>query len=449
MKVPLLQQLLTFCLLITIGCNTIPDSINQSGSWLIQHKVKKNYKVDSVFVFNRAKGYVVDFYGIHTCTLTVKDSVFSETDSIYRRITCLGDTILVMPDSTYGGVEFQKADVISWDSLFSRVKTEIDVIGKIIAEYLNPDDLTAIQSCQSFKDLTDSHKTSMITTLNEIVKIDDLYSRYRIDIDIDIFFLGVIDNLHKDVNRMVERNIFLDTIGTVNPNLTFFQQEELKWFNWRIFTQYLDNDIIAVDYGKQFKKYPSAGRIYTMLFQQGPSQNKLSENEIIRFIVVRSTGMYQIAYQDEYGLQIPSDKKISNYPYMCDTSWTPSPFLWWPEVPFIPGKNISSLLDPGKATLKYTSFFTDDVDSLWYYDMKFYYPLFGTQLQNGKPAHIAGIVDITFSFYKSTIYMDTSLVKDQGYFTDWNTEIEIQAIDVDEDLYKYKEKYIMKSNDGT
>ncbi len=443
--------LLSAFIIPLIGCNTISDSVSKNNSSLIQNQVEKNYKIDTVFFLTGSRGHTVDFEGTLTSTLTENGSITSDTVPIYRRITCLGDTVLDLTDSIYGLMEFRMGDVTQWDSLFSKIKYRNGLVGVIIAEYLNPYDLQIIDSTDSsqFLLLSDSTKKSVITTLNNIVNIDDLYFNYREEIEIDVYFIPVRDSLYADILRLVGENIFLDTAGRLQSNLSSFQQEKLKWFNWRIFVRYLDSRFNAVDNKKLFNYYSTAGQVFGFLFQQGSTPADFSKNEVIRFISKRSDGLYQIAYQDEYGFSAPKDKKITGFPYVCDMGWTVAPLLWLPKTPFIETNSTPSLLNQGKATLKYTSFIIDTFsgykDTTWYYDLKLLYPLTGTVMKNDEPVRIAGTLNTTFGFFKSSI---KNRDMHRGYFTRWDTEIEILGIFKNESIIKYNETYALQSDEG-
>lgn len=212
--------------------------------------------------------------------------------------------------------------------------------------------------------------------------------------------------------------------------------------------RYMDYEGIAVDYGKIFMRYPSVGRVYAMLFQQGFSRNNLREKEVLRFISLKRTGVSQIAYKDQYGLNTPEKTNISSYPFMCDTTWTTTQLFWWPDVPFINGKDISSLLLPGKAVLNFTGYSKDTInsDSTWFYDLKLYYLLSGELLKNGKTNRIVGTITVTASFCKT--FGDERFSMYQGYFLGWNTEIDIQATDIAGNIYRYREQRNLISDDG-
>ena len=130
---------LAFCFFA--GCNSLPDNSVKATITFSQKQVEKTFKVDSLFLFNKERGYVVDFYGIHTSSLCSLSGdgyvvVASQEDSIFKRITCVGDTILKINDSSYGLAQFRKEDVIGWDSLFSYTKDTSNLIGTFIAESL-------------------------------------------------------------------------------------------------------------------------------------------------------------------------------------------------------------------------------------------------------------------------------------------------------------------------
>lgn len=452
MKKRYIQLLFSFtvpALCFFTGCNSLPDNSVKPTITFNQKQVEKTFKVDSLFIFNKERGYVVDFSGIHTsslCSLSAEGYVVvdSQKDSIYRRITCVGDTILRINDSSYGLAQFRKDDVIGWDSLFSYTKDTSNLIGTFIAESLNATELSVIQSSQSLSQLTDVQKTSVINALNKIINNERFYAKYKAELELDIFFNNYLSSMYIEVRELVARSIFVDTLGTVKSSLSVYEKETVKWFNRRLFTYYLDNEAMALDHGKLFNRYSSAGRVYTMLFQQGPTVQSLSEDETIRFFIVRNSGMDQLAFQDKDGFQMASDNKLFDKPFMCDTSWTVSPLYRKPLILDSISNNVSSLFLPGKAVMRFTDFAVD-FDSTWSYEMKIFYPLAGTGVINGKPVRIAGTINMALGFYKTSIY-DTPI--DQGYFADWNTEIGIHAVGVDNSLFVYKEKFALISDDS-
>ena len=94
--------------------------------------------------------------------------------------------------------------------------------------------------------------------------------------------------------------------------------------------------------------------------------------------------------------------------------------------------------------MRYTDFAVD-FDTTWSYEMMLFYPLAGTGVINGKPIRITGTINMPLGFYKISMF-DSPI--DQSYFTDWNTEIGIHAVGVDNSLFVYKEKYALISDDS-
>lgn len=432
--------------MIIIGnrCNTISDNIVQTNSTFIPAIKGKFFRVDTLIIFNKREGNVVDFYGTRTCTVTVNGAVDPEAtgeDSIFIRITNLGETILVIGDSTYGRAKFQKEDVINWNKLVSYIKDTSRFTGEMIVQYLSSEELESIKVFDTSTQLSDSYKTSIITALNKIIDICDFYHIYKTRIDSELsFHPRILDSLYEDVNLMIKKSIMLSTDGAVKSNLTVNEREAIKWFNWAIFTQYLDHQLLVMGSIKVFHKYSSAGIVYCMLFQQGPSQNKLNENEILRYLEIKNSGMYQLAYKDQYGIFQVSDTKIADYIFTTSTYWTVTPLFWEPNIPFIPDKEIPNLVLPGSATIELTDY-SWFLDTMWY-DIKLYYPLNGSILQNGKPLRVAGTIVLTIGFYKF------NFGGDHGTFTHWNSEINIQATSANGDIFKYIEKRFMKSDNG-
>ncbi len=445
MKTNPVQECFLFSVfLLFISCNSIPDAVNYKNVALDQSQVGKNYKVDSVTVFNLEKDYRVDFYGIRVCTTDVKGTVKLTSDSLYCRITCLGDTVLETPDSTYGLAEFRTTDVMNWDSLYSRIKVQKEIIGEILADFLDPGTVAIIDSAQKFSLLPSSVKKSVLNSLNAILSTFDFYHTYKEKIENDVFFMPVLEKMYADVRDLVELNIFTDTLGTVKKNLTPFEKEKVKWFNWRLLARYIDNDANAADFGKLFTKFSVAGRLFALLFEEGSSPDELSD-DIIRFISERNTGLYQVAYSDESGLYISKDNKILDYIFMCDMDWGVPYFLWQPRVSFIDAEYMSALINPGRATVKYTGFSVAG-DSTWNYDLQMYYPVIGAAKKGGEALRIMGTITSTFRFFKSSNYL---LKKNQAYINGWDTFIHIRAFDSEGNSCDYKEYITLKSDDGT
>ena len=438
------------------SCNNIPNDSSQADPIFIQYQSIPSFKVDSIMIFNEMVNHVVDFYGTRHCTLVVNnliDTSFTCQDSIYSRITNLYDTIITVNGSEKGKAKFKSEDIIpkaGWKTLHKFMKSipYQNLMAKIILDQLTEKERDSILACDTLPGLSDADTAAIIRALNEIIDSLNFYQKHKADIENEIFIIFLIDSLHKEAERLVAKSIFLDTTGTVNPNLQDFQKEAIRWFNWRIFVRYMDYEGIAVDYGKIFMRYPSVGRVYAMLFQQGRSQNNLREKEVLRFISLKRTGVSQIAYKDQYGLNTPEKTNISSYPFMCDTTWTTTQLFWWPDVPFIDGKDMSSLLFPGKAVLNFTDFSVDSItgDSTWFYDLKLYYPLAGELLKDGKLTRIVGSITVVASFYKFFGFSVPS--KYQGYFKEWNTEIDIQATDITGNIYRYREQRNLISDDG-
>jgi hypothetical protein len=412
---------------------------------------KKTFKIDSILIFNERQDHIVNFEGTRIRTLEDGNSITTDTSPVYSRITNLHDTILEVNGSVNGKAEFKKEDVIGWKTLLKYMKgiPYTNFTAQIILNQLSEEEQKAIKACDTLTALPDTNKSTIVNTLNELLDSLDLYQKYKAEIEGEIYILYYIDSLNIEVERLVRKSIFLDTSGVVNPNLNDFQKEDIRWLNWIILVRYIDNEDNAVDRGKIFRRYPSAGRVYSMLFQQGSSQSTIHEKEILRFIMINATGSSQLAYLDKNGFNIPSKTNISSYPYMCDTTWTTTQLFWWPDVPFIDSKDMPSLLLPGTAVLKYTGFLEDTVtiDSIWSYDLKLYYPLGGELLQNGKLTRIIGTIMTTASFQK--VQGIGEFFEFEGTFTSWNTEIDIQAIDDNGNISRYKEKCFLNSKDDT
>ena len=453
-RMPLIKNFFSFCfisLIIGNGCNTISDNSMQPEVKFTQPAQKKTFKVDSILIFNEKENHVVNFEGTRIRTLEEENSITTDTTPVYSRITNINDTILTVNGKVYGKAEFKKEDVNGWKTLLKYIKgiPYTNFTAQIIFNQLSADEQIEIMARDTLTELPDTNKSTIVNALNELLDSLNLYQKHKDEIENEIFILYYIDSLNKEVERLVEKSIFLDPSGVVNPDLNDFQKEDIRWLNWTILVRYIDNEDNAVDFGKVFKRYPSAGRVYSMLFQQGSSQNTIHEEEILRFIQINAKGSSQLAYLDKNGFTIPSKTNISSYPYMCDTSWTSTQLFWWPDVPFIAGKDIPSLLLPGTALLKYRGFSTDtaNIDSIWSYDLNLYYPLGGELLMTGDPTRIIGTIMVTAGFQK--VKGIGEFFEFEGTFTSWNTEIDIQAIDDKGNISKYKEKCFLNRNNDT
>jgi len=422
----------------------------QPDPQLIQNSQSKTFKIDSVLIFNETEGHVVDFAGTRIWTREAGGIITSDSSPFYSRISNINDTVLTVNGTEYGKAEFKKEDVAGWKTLLKYMKgiPFTNAIAQLILNQLSNEEKEAIAACDTLTELPDTTKATILRTLNGLLDSLGLYQRHRTAIKNDLFILHYIDSLNKEVDRLVAKTAFLDTSGTVNPECSQSLREDIRWFNWTIFIRYLDNEDNAVDFGKIFKRYPSSGRVYSMLFQQGSSQSTLREQEILRFIMINASGTTQLAYKDKYGFNTPAKTSVSSFPFMCDTSWTATQLFWWPDIPFVDSKDIASLVLPGTAVLKYKGFVTDTVtiDSIWSYDLKLYYPLGGELLQNGKPVRIIGALTVSVGFQRTLEIGE--FFEFEGNLTSWNMETEVQATDVNGIITKYREHCYLNVNDS-
>ncbi len=89
--------------------------------------------------------------------------------------------------------------------------------------------------------------------------------------------------------------------------------------------------------------------------------------------------------------------------------------------------------------------FFGNSDTTVYYTAKFYYPLSGQGLYKGKPVSIVGTVYQSARVFKVKGF---STQRDQGYFTDWRTESNIQMVSSSGKRTRYKNCYYLKSDDS-
>ncbi len=437
------------CIILSVlgtGCNLISDSVTQDDTIFIPDQSEKVFRIDSLFIFNTRKNYSVTFSGERFCTLAVDDSILTiENDSLYFRITCRGDTMLSIGDSTYGTALFLPGDIANWGVLLVNLKDTGNFLGNTIRARLSASEKAIIQSTELPMALPDSFKTTVVEILNSILDSTAFYFIHRKEIKKSIFYIPIIDSLNQEVNHLITASIMLDTTGEVNPVLTTYEREKLRWFYWSLFTRYIDNEFANEDIGKAFQKYPTTGRIYTFHFQQGPAEISLYQQSVTRFIEVKHTGMSQIAYLDKNGFQTLSDVTISDYPIMTDTSLNVTTFFMVPEPPFISGRDILSLLVSGKSVIAYNNMSANGADTAISYTVNFYYLLSGERVYNGKPVSMVGTVSLSAGVYK-VLGFDSQ--RDQGYFTGWRTESNMQMVNASGKRTRYKECYYLHSDDS-
>lgn len=447
----LLPAILLLLVIMGESCNNIPNNISQADPQFIQ-STKKSYKVDSIVIFNEYLNSIIDFQGTRSCTLEVNGKIVSaiNNDSVYSRITNVNDTVLEINGSPIGAAEFKKEDIIGWKTFHKYLKgiPSSYFTAQIILNQLSDEERNFIvDSTDTTAGLPEKYKTLIVETLNKLLDSLELYRNHKTEIEDEIFIIYLKDSLHKQVDRMIESGIMLDTLGSVQPELNNYQKETIRWFNWEIFVRHIDNSDNASIYGKIFLRYPSGGRVYSMLFQQGSSQNTLNQKEILRFLSLKGIGISQLAYKDKCGYIIPINTTLYSYPFMCDTVWTATQFFWWPDIPFVKENDLVSLLLPGKGVLNFADFSADTntntVDSTWTYDLRLYYPLSGELVYDGKPNRMVGSISTIIRFYK--VFGLVGPPKYQGFFKEWNTETVLQSNDVEGNISKYKEKCYLKA----
>jgi hypothetical protein len=418
------------------GCNTISDSSVQTNSTFIPVEEINIIRDDTLFLFNPQEGYVVNFQGARSCTVLVNGEITSaiDNDSVYSRFITHKKGNLTINDSTYGRMEFTEQEINDWHLLLNEIKDSTDFIGTVLKESMDSVEFYTIKSYANAGELTPSNKVSIVNAFSQFVNNTNFYYDNKIAVDTNLIFSFMRDSFYNDVAHMVERVLFLDTNGTVKSNLTLFEEEEIKWFNWRIFALYFDPDPENT-FKTKFHKYPACGRLFAMSFQQAYEKNKLPENEIVRYFEFTNEGMFQVVLKDNSGLHVPLETKINNYFFITSAYWKVTPLYGLSEIPFISGENV--VYKPGNATIKYsgTSAFKD---TTWF-ELKLYYTINKTVMQKGNPLDVKGTIVISAGLFKY------KLGRNQGHFTSWDSDIYVYATNIERDVViEYREKSLLK-----
>lgn len=442
---------------VILKCNSIPNSVNQINSSFTPEIKDKFDREDTLFLFQINPGHIVDFSGsrsyIYTKNGTRKEHVLAEP--IYCRITSLGDTVPIINDSIYGQAQFIEKDIhnTGWATMYSCLKDTSSLVGEILSNMLSKENLEMILSIDSAKNLLDTHKVAMLCGLNNCLNEPNIYQTYHNKIKEELkYFVELLDTLKTEVNRMMDRSIMTDTLGTINEILSPFQQETLKWFNRRLFTKFFTLLALSPDGSSVFNKFSQNGRIYSFLFQQGTSALDLPNRETRRLFEVKNTndndirmGLSQIAEINDAGVFLPKNSdvaKIHRYPFETIDDWKVAPIFWQPDIPFLSLKEFSTLTTTGYATFELVKY-SADLDTMQY-EMKCYYSIKGTITKNQKPLKVNGTIALNIGFYNFS-YPYTF---EHAYFYHWHTNTSIYALDDNLDIVEqYVEKCELFSND--
>lgn len=420
------------------GCNSVPEQMiinNEFNPNLMNNVLKK----DTFYLFNPIEGFQQNFSGIRIKTnIKVGFDSTTETEPIYYRVTTLKMSVPTFNGEMYGSAGFEKADICNWDELIQRMKLGYNPLGRIIKYYLKAEDLESILKCDSAKYFSSSDSNSIIEAFSTIINDFTFYQQYRDTINAWIFDPNTLDTLNNEVKQMVAKNIFIDMNGNnITSHLGATQQEELKWFNWLLLTKYLDDK-----WRRVLTKYPATPRVFSILFQQGTSQNQLHQYETIRYLTISNKMMDQI-------LNIYNDTLINfdNFPYTKVSSYkisTRSPWIVGPlfnpsDIPFISASDLLEVYLPGDAIV-YLVRYSNNADTI-FYNLKCYYSLCGTVQQNSQPLDIAGTITINADLFKLVL-------NDQGYFLSWDTEINIRKKNKLGEITIYRENRTLKADNG-
>jgi hypothetical protein len=444
--------LFCICLFTIIGlqCNSISDSESTTYEYIKDNK-QYFYRKDTLHLFYPEEGYQVDFHGIRSHSLTTivgKDSSTADTtDSLYMvRFRTGRDTVLLTGDTINGEARFQLSDIKSnynWDFIVVNIFADTNLpvlMARIIADYMDPNQVdTLIQTDSSYK-LTPSNKASFINALNEIVNTDTLYYHYRAKITNAIWDT----NFTNDVNRLIEENIMVDTTGRIHNNIDIFQREQLKRFNYNIFTVYFDSDPDK----PIFTPFPVSGRIFTFTVQEG-SSNRGFHDSITRFLKVNDTAMNQLFYVDKNGNSItPQNKKFTGYFMFSGMDWGITPLLLDLDLPLIPKSDIPNIVSAGNAIMYFDTLEGTQDDAKKYYTMIVNYSLSGGAfLEDGEWYYFSGFASISADFYNRSFGNSMfSIHTDRGYFTNMDVDIVIHAKNLGGKELLYREKRLLETD---
>ena len=424
------------------GCNSVPEQMiinNEINPNLMNNALKK----DTFYLFNPIEGFQQNFSGMRTkTTITVGLDTTTETEPIYYRVTTLKMSVPTINGKMHGSAGFKKADICNWDELLQRIKLGYNTFGRIVKYYLKAEDLESILTCDSAKYFSSSDSNSIIEAFSTISNDFTFYQHYKDTIHAWIFDPNTLDTLINEVEQMVAKNIFIDMDGnTIASHLSPALQEELKWFNWRLLTKYLDDQ-----YRRVLTKYPATPRVFSILFQQGTSQNKLHQDETIRYLTISNKMMDQVVtiYNDTL---ITFDNfpytKVSSYKISARSPWIVGPLFNPSDIPFIPASDFLEVYLPGNAIV-YLVRYSANADTI-FYNLKCYYSLCGTVQQNSQSLDIAGTITISADLFKLPLNV---LLNDQGYFLSWDTEINIRKKNELGEITIYRETRTLKADNG-
>lgn len=424
------------------GCNSVPEQVIKNNEFN-PHLINNALINDTFYIFNPLEGFQQNFSGTRTkTTITAGSDTMTETEPVYYRITTLEMSVPTFNGKIYGSASFQKADICNWDELLRRMKFEYHPIGRIVNYYLTEEDLASILSCASPQYFRSSDSNAIVEAFIAVINDVTFYQHYRDTILDWIFDPNTMDTLITEVEQMVAGNIFTDTNGTtIASNLSPTQQEELKWFNWWLLTKYLDDQ-----YGRVLTKYPATPRVFSILFQQGTSQNQLHQNEVIRYLTISNDIMDQVLtlYNDTL---IAFDDypytKVSGYSISTCSPWIVGPLFNPSDIPFISASDLLEVCLPGNAII-YLVRYSTGADTI-FYNFKCYYSLSGIVRQNTQPLDIAGTISISADLFKLPL---ETLLNDQGYLLSWDTEINIRKKNESGEITIYRETRTLKADNG-
>lgn len=422
----------------SITCNNISDELIQTQSIFHPNENINTVKDDTLFLFNSQLGYIVDFKGTHSCTVRVNGEIISaiDNDSLYSRFITHNKGIISINDSLYGRMEFSEQEINDWQLLLNEIKDSTDFIGTVLKENIDSVEFYTIKAYTSAGELTQSNKTTIVNAFTQFVNTKTFYKNYKASVDSNLAFSFMRDSFYNDIAQMVEKGLFLDSNGTLNNNLLLSEEEEIKWFNWRIFAKYFDPDPENT-FKTKFQKYPACGRVFFMSFQQANAKEKLAENDIMRYFEYTNKGLFQIGIVDGNTFYKTFDTKVNDLFFITSTTWKVTPLFRSSELPFLSGEMLSKFDTPGHATIKYMgeSAFKD---TTWF-QMNLFYSIKKTVIHDGNPLDLKGAIIISAGVFKY------KLGGNQGHFTNWNSDIYLRATNVARDIdIEYVEKSFLK-----
>lgn len=402
-----------------VYCNRVPEMVTIEKEFNPQLG-QDFFKKDTLFLFNPERGYQVTFSGTSSRLYKTPGSdPIEESDSLYLRLTTNEGLIPTFNGAASGKVSFQKEDILNWHLLIQEMKIAVDPLGIILKGYMDSAKFESIIQYDSAQYLSVSDSNTIIESFNDIINDWKFYSIYGDTIKQLIFDDALLLKLQNEAKYMVDRNIFLDTGGTVQGSLSMIDQEKLKWFNWIVVVNYAGHQTQT---RKILMKYPTSERVFSILFQRGNSRERIDETRTERYFSYNNTIMRQIASKENDTLLLYEKfTKVHDYSLTTRSPFIVTPLISPLDIPFVSVSEFRKVLLPGDA------FFTllrySEAGDTLYYNFKLYYVLSGTIIREEKPVDITGTITSKINFIKLPWSIEHW---DQGYLQKWETDIHVR-----------------------